>query len=151
MTGKLSKILSFVLGGLLLVTVVVFALFYLGGSEENNPEVPQYTSLALQLAYVFLGITIILAIIFPIYTLIQRPKSAISALVGIVGIVIIVLIGYFMGSGHMLKMPESYHGPDNNPATLKLTDAGIYTMYILLALAILGIIGTEIIKVFKKS
>ncbi|GAB4278982.1 MAG: hypothetical protein Kow0068_02820 [Marinilabiliales bacterium] len=151
MTGKLSKILSFVLGGLLLITVIVFALFYLGGTEDGNPEVPQYTSLALQLAYIFLGITIFLAIIFPIYTLIQRPKSAISALVGIIGLAIIILISYFMASGELLDMPKSYHGPDNNPTTLKLTDAGIYTMYILLALAIFGIIATEVMKVFKRS
>ena len=56
-----------------------------------------------------------------------------------------------MGSGELLKMPVSYTGPDNNPTTLKLADAGIYTMYILLALAVLGIIATEVIKVFKKS
>ncbi|MFH2143150.1 MAG: hypothetical protein ABIJ97_12050 [Bacteroidota bacterium] len=150
MTSSFSKYLKITLGAFMLITIVMFAMLYLGGNAEGNSDIPKYTNSVLYLAYIFFAIAAILAVVFPIFSLVSQPKSAFSAIIGIVAVGLIVLIGYLLSDGTLIKMPSTYTGLDNNPSTLKMTDAGLYTMYILLFLAILGILITAVLNAFKK-
>ncbi|MFH2096538.1 MAG: hypothetical protein ABIJ16_12585 [Bacteroidota bacterium] len=160
MKSSLSKILSIVLGILLLISVVILVIFFAGGKVEPNlivpvkfnniASAPQYTGLFISWSYVLLIIAGASAIIFPIFNLVQQPKKALPTLIGLVVIGILFFIGYSLGDGTLIKLSETYTGSDNNPTTLKLTDAGLYTMYILIAIAVIGALYTEVAKVFKR-
>ena len=149
MDSSLSKILKIFLGVLLLISVAFILMFYIGGKEEFT-ETPNNTNLILIWSYILLGITAAAAILFPIYALIKNPKNVFFALIGIIGLVVLFGIGYLLADDVLVKLPKTYSGGDNNPATLKFVGTAIYAMYFLLLLAILGIFVSEIRKVFKK-
>ncbi len=149
MDSSLSKILKIFLGILLLISVVFILMFYIGGKEEFTGT-PNNTNLILVWAYILLGITAEAAILFPIYALVKNPKSVFSALIGIIGLIVLFGIGYLLADDALVNLPKTYLGGDNNPVTLKFAGTGIYAMYFLLLLAILGIFVSEIRKVFKK-
>jgi hypothetical protein len=53
-----------------------------------------------------------------------------------------------MADDSVLNLPH-YTGSDNVPATLKMVDTGLFTAYLLLGLAFVAIIFSEVSKAFK--
>ncbi len=149
MNSSLSKILKIFLGVLMLVSVAFILMFYLGGNEENT-EIPKNTDIILVWSYILFAIAAAASILFPIVAIVQRPKSAISGIIGVIGLAVLFGIAYAMADDSLIKLSESYSGGDNNPDTLKIVGMGLYTMYFLLALAILGILFTSVAKVFRR-
>jgi hypothetical protein len=150
MTGSATKYVSYALTGLMVITIIVAAMFYLGGETEENSGVPRFTDILIYLTYIFFAIAALMAVVFPIIALIFSPKSALSAIVGVGIIGVIFLIGYFLSDGTLIDLPDTYEGGDNNPTTLKMTDTGLYAMYILLFLSIAGIVVSSVMNIFKK-
>lgn len=150
MTSTLSKYISIGLTALLLISVVVAALFYLGGDTDEMSGVPKFTDPVIYLTYIYFIIAAVMAIAFPIISIVTNIKSALSAIIGIGIIGVILVIGYFMSDGTLIEMPSTYSGGDNNPTTLKLTDTGLFALYILLFISILGILVTSVLNMFKK-
>lgn len=149
MNSSLSKILKIFLGVLLLISVVFILMFYMGGNEENS-DVPTFTNLIIVWSYILLVISAAAAVLFPIYALAKRPKNAISALIGVIGLAIILGIAYAMSDDTLIKLSESYTGTDNNPSTLKIVDMGLFAMYFLLVLAIIGVIISSVAKALRR-
>lgn len=149
---SMQRVLSIFLYLLIGVSAILIAIFYFGpdveGTTGTNLEEPKITNFILQWAYILLGLGALLAIIFPVGYMVVNPKNAFKALVALVIVGVVVLAGYLLASDEILQM-ASYQGTDNNPVTLKWSGTGLLTMYILLGLAILSIIYSEIAKFFK--
>ena len=153
----LSKYTSWILYGLLLITVVFFALFYLGGNlpapEGTEFLEPVYTGLILNFAYIVLGIGLVLALGFAILQFIvllkDNPKDALSTLAIFAAFALLLVITWFIGSGEPLNLP-AYDGADNTYFWLKLTDMWLYSAGFLLAVAIVSICGFSLVKVIRK-
>jgi NADH:ubiquinone oxidoreductase subunit 6 (subunit J) len=131
-------------------------LFYLGGQVPAHEKIaadmsqPKFTDMVLYWAYILFAITIVVLLLFAIFTFFKQlkesPKKALGGLLALVGIVTLLLVTYLMGSGSLLDIP-GYDGSDNNPATLKLTDMWLYSAYFLLAITFLAIL---VLPIFKK-
>ncbi len=146
---KLGKILSFLTYGMIGITVILVAMFYLGGNVEGEAyTTPVNTDLLLVWGMILFGIATLLAVVFPILQIITNPKGAGKGLMGLLALVVVVLISYALSDGTLLDLP-GYTGPDNNPTSLKFADTVLYTMYILGVGAILSIVGTEILRRFR--
>jgi hypothetical protein len=149
---SLQRILTILLYILLAVSAVLIAIFYFGpdveGTTGTNLEEPTITNFILRWAYGLLVVGAILAILFPLGYMIANPKNATKALMALVFIGVVVLVGYFLASDRILEM-TAYQGTGNNPTTLKWAGTGIISMYLLLGLAVLSIIFSEIAKFFK--
>ncbi len=146
---KLGKILSFLTYGMIGITVILVAMFYLGGNVEGEAyPTPVNTDLLLVWGMILFGIATLLAVVFPILQIITNPKGAGKGLMGLLALVVVVLISYALSDGTLLDLP-GYTGPDNNPTSLKFADTVLYTMYILGVGAILSIVGTEILRRFR--
>ena len=88
---KIRKMSSWTLLGVMIVSVIVFAMFYLGGVVDAAAEKsePVNTSLLLYWCYIVFGIAVALLLLFGLVqflaTLKSRPKAAISSLGVLIG------------------------------------------------------------------
>ncbi|MFW6226476.1 MAG: hypothetical protein ACOC31_00065 [Bacteroidota bacterium] len=149
---SLSRVLSILLYILMAVSAVLVALFYFGGvvegTEGTNLEEPVITNTILNWSYGLLIFAAIIAIIFPIVYLIMNPKNAKKALFAILGLGVVGLVAYMLADNSLLEL-TGYTGTDNNPNTLKWSGAGLIATYLLLGLAVVSILYSEIAKLFK--
>lgn len=152
MSNSLQRIVSIFLYVILGISVILAIWFYAGGYEPGTMgtsyEEPVATNTMLLWGYFLFGITALIAIIFPIINMISHPKNAKRALIVVVIFAVIILISYALSSGTPLDLP-GYKGTDNVPAKLHLVGTGLYATYILGAIAFLGILFSEIYRVFK--
>lgn len=152
--SKLTYKLSYyVLYAMFAVILVILGLFYMGGemaapmvSEMSNPA---NTDALLYLMYGLFIIAVVVTVIAFIYqfgtALKDNPKGAIKSLLGLVLIVVVLIVTWSMGSSEALVLP-GYDGTENVPFWLKLTDMFLYTIYLLLVVTIVAIIGSSIKK-----
>ncbi|MDD2512669.1 MAG: hypothetical protein PHH64_06520 [Proteiniphilum sp.] len=140
-----------------LISIAVMALFYLGGQVPAHEKIaadmsqPKFTDMVLYWSYILFAITIVVLLLFAIANFFRQlkesPKKALGGFLALVGIALLLLVTYFIGDGTLLNIP-GYDGPDNRPATLKLTDMWLYSAYIMLALTFLAII---VLPLFKRK
>jgi len=141
---------------LMAVSVVLVVLFYINNRNvnTNDPFSKQITDMGPVLnfyivwSYILVGIAVVFSVVFPIFRMISNPKSGIKTLASIVIIAAVFFIAYQLGSGTILDLP-AYKGPDNIPSRLKLTDMAIFTMYVLLAGALVAMLFSSLRRLFK--
>ena len=152
---NLSKATSWVLYTFLAITVVFFAMFYIGGNVDDLAEYrePVYTDIILYYGFAILGIgivcTVVSAIIQFVIKLKEQPKDGVRSLITLAGFAALLIITYSMGNGEPLNI-VGYEGTQNTEGWLKLTDMWIYSATFLLAVALLSIIGFSAAKIFRK-
>ena len=150
MDRPLIKILSIVLYVLLGVSAIMGIIFYFGplvdGTADTNYEEPLITNTILMWTYVLSGIAIVATLLFSVLNMVKDPKSAKTALIGIGSLIIIMVVGWLSASSDILVNPDLF---DITGPISKLIGGGLIGMYILGAIAFLGIIYTEVIRVFK--
>ena len=138
-----------------LISIVVMALFYLGGQVPAHEKIaadmsqPKYIDIVLYWSYIILAITVVVWLLFSIFgffkQLKESPKKAIAGLLVLAVFAALLFITYTIGSGKLLDIP-GYEGADNNPTTLKLTDMWLYSSYVMLGLNFLALVFLPLIK-----
>lgn len=115
---------------------------------ECSKECLSYAGSFMMFTIVITILAIVLTLLFSIYTLIVSPKKIKGVIVGIGGLGFITLISYLFSSNSI----PTILGYSNviTLAEVKLVDTMLFMMYILLAVAILSIVYTSIVKVIKK-
>ena len=100
----------------------------------------------LYAGYILVVVAAISAIILPLINAISNPRSLLKGLVGLVFIGIIFIIGYTLANNEVL---ETYITFGVDEAASKLIGGALISMYILILLAIIGIVITEVTKIFQ--
>jgi hypothetical protein len=103
-------------------------------------------NIGLVITYIMLGIGVLAALLFPIFQMIQNPKSAKGALIGIGFLVLVFGISYALGGSEVTPAMEAMH---ITPSTSKLVSAGLIGFYILFFISIIVVIYSEISRFFK--
>ncbi len=146
---KLSKILSIVLYVLLGVTLVMAGLFFFGGEVEGAAyPTPVYTETFLNWAKILVVSAAVIAILFEVVSLVLNPRNAVRTLLSIAALGIIALISYSLGDGTPMNL-IGYKGTDNVPSMLVMSDTFLYSLYFLFGIALLVILYTELIRLFR--
>ncbi len=136
------KYLSIIRYVMLGIGVLLVLLFYLGVTG-----VSQSVDLMIRWTYILLFLAIVCAVVFPLVNLVKNPTGAMRTLVGLGVVVVILLISYLAASD--APITTSAGNVVDDATTLKLSDMGIISAYIALALSIIVIIWGEIRNVFK--
>lgn len=105
-----------------------------------------FVDIAIIISYVLLGLAVLAAIILPLINSLGNPKSLLQGLMGIVFIIILYGIAYAI-SGNEVTATFSKFGVDAGMS--KFVGASLITMYLLVVISIIGILFTEISKIFK--
>jgi len=140
------------------VTLVVFALFYLGGQISVDKRLdavaadmsqPKFTDLLLYWAYALVVITLVVWALFVVISslrqLKENPKKVLGGLLALLAVAALLVITYVIGDGTILNIP-GYEGNDNRPTMLKLTDMWLYSIYIMFAVTILAMIILPLVR-----
>ncbi|MFC2090142.1 hypothetical protein ACFLT1_05140 [Bacteroidota bacterium] len=108
------------------------------------------TDYALGWAYILLIIAAIAALVFPILNIATDLKSIIR-LVSLLGAAaILILLSYFVLASDATINILGYTGTENsNPVVLKWVGTGLFSTYFLFGLAVLSILYSEVVKIFK--
>lgn len=132
------KYLFFLKVGLLLVSTFLVIMCFI------NVE---WLDMAMRLAYVLIFATVGLAVLMPLYGIVQNPKSAINSLVGVGLVAVVVIIAYAMSSADPII--TSAGDTFDSELALRFSDTALYTTYFAFVGVILSIVGGEVYKLFK--
>jgi hypothetical protein len=100
----------------------------------------------LYLGYTLVIIAAVAAIVLPLINTLGNPKALLTSGMGVLVIVVIYFISYaFSGA----EVTPAYSKYNVGPELSKTVGGALIMAYILLGISILGIIITEINKVFK--
>lgn len=136
-----EKILSILRIGLLVISFVFGVLFYMNIIPMENPEAITY------LSYIFFGLAVLLAILFPIFFMFKNPKNAKNVFIGIGILGVLFVISYLLAKGDNTSLTMTKLG--TTATVSKLVGTGLILTYILAALAIVALAVSSITKLFK--
>ncbi len=102
--------------------------------------------IGLYLSFILLGVAIASAVAMPLLHAIKHPAGMVKSLFGIGGLVLLFLLAYSL-SGSELAPKAIALGVDE--AGSKLIGAGLILFYFVLLISVLGLIFSEVNKVFK--
>lgn len=146
---KLSYYVLYVLFALILIVLGMF--FFVG---YNNPvgeyNDPKNTNLLIYLMYGMIGFCVAVSVIAAIAqfgaSLKDNPKNAMKSLIGIICLIAVVVIAWSMGSDAAVLTGDGLY---TDTFWLKITDMFIYSIYILMGIAALGIL-VNLTGIFKR-
>jgi hypothetical protein len=154
---KIRKISSWTLLVSALVSVAVFLVFFLGGNDDPyKGELwnPHYTGLLLHWIYVLLGLTIASLVVFAIGQFISHfkhdAKKALLSLGVLVLFAVLLIVTHAIGSSDALPIINADSAKHNVPFWLKIADMWIYSIYVLIILAVAGILWSSIKRIGNK-
>lgn len=133
------------------VTIIVAALFFLGGNVDDSAEYvePVFTNALMYLMYIFVLLGAVAAVACFIIHFITKPKEALTILVVLGSVFLLLGITYLFAGGapvNVLGLEEEI-----SKGTLKMVESELYTMYILLIIAFIAMIGGNFVKNIKSK
>jgi hypothetical protein len=100
----------------------------------------------LYLSYTLVIIATLAAIILPLINAFGDPKGLLKSLIGVAVLVVLYFISYALASNEVTPVYTRFAvGPELS----KIVGGSLILMYILLLIAIVGIVYTEIVKLVK--
>ena len=147
------------MAALILISIAIFCLFYFGGDTPEAERLvadtsmwePAHTDALLFWLYALGAIAILVTLITVCYqivsTLKHSPKDAMMSLLGIVLLVVLLGVTYTIGDGTPLNI-VGYEGTENTETWLKITDMFCYSIYFMIALLCVLMIGFALRKRF---
>ena len=147
------KVSYYVLYAMFALIVIVLGLFYFGGQMETplvyDMDNPANTDALLYLMYGLFGIAIVATVVAAIFqcgsALKDNPKGAIRSLLGLILLVLVLVVAWSMGSGETLTI-QGFEGTVNGRFLFYMTDMFLYSIYFLLLVTVVAIIGSSIKK-----
>lgn len=139
MKDKVATILRIFLASLLVISGVLFIIFYASGEE--------FTSVVLTWGYILLAVTMLVTLVFPIIYTISNPKSGKTILFGIIAFVLLYLVSHGLASGNIDG--EIYQTFNISGGVSRFIGAMLNMTYIMAALALLSIIYSGISNSLK--
>lgn len=147
---KLSNIGGKIIAGLLvLLGLISSAMIY----SSDKTTLSNQVDFGLSLVYIGMYLILGLILIFLIRGIVLNPKSIVKSAISVAIVVILFLVFYQMADDYVTLEGKSIEMVDMVKAipssTIKFIDAGLTTLYALIVLSLVSIVGTEIWKIFK--
>lgn len=134
---KIRKVSSWVFIVTILISLVVFGIYYGGGNIDPTAETPEpvYTDVLLYWLYtmfaIVVGITLFFAVLQIARLLKADPKAGFLSLGAIVLLIGLLFVTRALGSDVPLVIP-GYEGAENVPFWLKTTDMLLFSIYFMI-------------------
>ncbi len=156
LTEKIPGIAALVL---VVVSILLVLLVYVGGNADSilngageELTVPKFTDALLYWTYALviatLFITLFMAGLGFVKSLVSNPASALKSLIPIALFVVVFVVAWSLGSGEKMNI-IGYEGNGNEGNWARFTDMMVYSIYALLVGVILTIVGSSIYTKLK--
>jgi hypothetical protein len=103
-------------------------------------------SWGLYLGYVILGVAVVATIVLPLINTIKNPTNLMKSGIGIGVLVVVFAISFALSDSQLSPIGK---GLGETEESVKWIGAGLIMFYIALFAAIIGLVYSEISKVFK--
>jgi hypothetical protein len=146
---------SAIIGRIASIVIMVLAVvFYVLNITNDSDAIEMDESVqaiavdpSMYLAYIALGITAVVAILFAIYNVVTHPKQAKGVLFGIIGLAVVIGISYGIASSEPVEIAGGNMVEGSTP---KLVGMGLITFYIAAGLAIAAVIVSSVSTLTKR-
>ncbi|MDO4695476.1 hypothetical protein [Porphyromonas sp.] len=143
--SNIRKASSWTLLIVAIISVIVFALFFLGGvvnPAAAKPE-PVYTGALLYWGYIVCGLAVLALVLFSLLSFGSQfkanPKKALLSLGIIVAFILLLVVTYNVGSPDPLHLGQDFQ-KYNEASWLKTADMWLYSIYALLGFSFIAVI-----------
>lgn len=99
----------------------------------------------IDIAYAFVAVAVILAVVLPVLSSIDNPKSFVKMGVGLVAVVVVFGICWFLADDQSTVKAAS----KVSSGTIRFSDTLIVSTKFMLVVAVIGVLYTEIKTLFK--
>lgn len=106
----------------------------------------QVVNIGLIAAYVLIVVGGLGALILPLISAMSHPKSLLYTFIGVLALGIMFVIGWGIAGS---EVTAEYLKYDVNESSSKVIGGALTMMYMLILIALVGIVFTEISKIFK--
>jgi len=101
-------------------------------------------------SYALLGVAILLMLVFPAIQMFQDFKKALTAIAGVVALFLLFMLCYWLSAGVDFSVTQGNGSIEVIPAgTMRMVEACIYMLYLMLAGAIFILITTSFARYLK--
>ena len=153
---KIRKVSSYTLLALSAISILIFILFFVGGSEldAKGNKVYEYTGALLYWTYALFLVVVVTTIGFAcknFFNSFQRnSRGALLSVGGLVAFLALLGITYAIGSGEPIQGLNESSQAYNTSGWLKVTDMWLYSIYVLFILTFGAAIWGGISKALKR-
>jgi len=148
--ANITRWVLIILLALSVISALVFYMLYDSGralivllDDLDNSYFVQF----LNWAGVLLALTIVVSVISPIYGFIINPKNVKQLLISLAVGVVVVIIAYTMADNSVTEIQSIKY--ELTEAGSKRVGVGLYTTYFAFGLAVIALIYSSVIKMFK--
>ena len=152
MSNKLlSKLIKFFSWGVMGASILIALVYFLRISGASPDEETAIAASYINWAIILLGVTAVLAVVFPLVYFLFNPKNALRLLLALGAFVAVFVVAYLLADTTAIITATSATEPDfSNPAVLAFADTGIFATYILLGVALFLLLFTGLRGVFNR-
>ncbi|WP_299108167.1 hypothetical protein [uncultured Tenacibaculum sp.] len=145
----MSKLLKVVVAIIAILGIVGFVM--VAGAEEKTPEMDSAAGFMVNVAYVLLVATVVVAVALSLFSLMKNPAALKKTLLGLVVLGVVLLIAYFTASDAAVYDAQGVLVKDGEAgATSKWVGTGITYSLILGAIGMLFFVW-DLLKGLVKS
>lgn len=147
MKDKIANTTKWILYVMLFIGALAGILFYanaLGSKGGSYGGTGLGSSNFIIVGDIFFVLSVIVLIVAPIYTMINNPKNLGKMLVSVGILVVILAVSYGVASSYLTANPHHISADES-----RLVGAGLYAVYITLAMAVISILYSAVIKIIK--
>ncbi len=151
--SKTGKIVTIILWALLIVSAVLIVSLFVNLSEnDTDPAMNSWVNSNLIWAYILTAICAGIAVLAGLVHMATDKQAAKGGLISLAFMGGVVIISYLLASPEIpqfIGVEKFLNDGTLNESVAKWVDTGLYATYLLLAIAILSIIGMSVVRVFK--
>jgi len=152
--NKTGKIVAILLWGLIIISavLVISLMTNVGEDYKTNPVLAGWINTNLVWAYILVIFGAGVAVISGLIYMFTDKRVAKRGLITLAFFVVVVGIAYLLSSDaipQFLGVDKFINDGTLTPKVSKFIDTGLYSMYILLGLAILSIAYSSVSRLFK--
>jgi small-conductance mechanosensitive channel len=149
---KVGRILTIIQWVLLAISAILVISLMVNIGEDTDPVMGSWINTNLIWTYILLALGAGIAVIAAILHTVTDAAAAKRSLISLGFLVVVALIAYLLASDAM----PTFHGVEEyiadgtlTPRVSKLIGTGLYATYILLFLAVLGMVVSSVSRLFK--
>ena len=148
--ANISRWVLYLLLALSVISGVVFYLLYDSGRADSvllEDLDNKYLNEFLYWGGILLALTIIVTVVSPIYGFIVNPKNLGMLLISLGVAAVVVVIAYMFADNSVTEVQAVKY--ELTQAGSKRVGVGLYTTYIAFGLAVLALLYSSVVKIFK--
>jgi hypothetical protein len=149
--GKIGKIVTIILWVLIVVSAVLVISLIANIGEDTDAVMGGWIDTNLVWAYILIAFGAGAAVLAGLFHTITNKKALKGGIISLVFMGAIALISYLLASPEIPRFPgvDKFIQEGLTEGVSKMVDTGLIATYILLAIAILSIVVTPVVLLFK--